>query len=1259
MLTDGEPTAAYDVGGAGGKFRKRPLRRPQATPYDRPPTALRNPSWLTKLVVDPASKLINAGAQRFLAPLFRKRLPPPPLHSPPTPGLLHLFCTERRQESIDVLQDSGPNNHSGVLQTKVHESSGAAYHSDSNAFSELEGLLKQKTFTRYEIDRMMELLRSKVVDSSIGDFDRRVEADYSTPAPVLSGGLLEENKTERLTSRGVFTTPVVSSKIHENGVASPAELAKSYMDSRPSKVSPSTLSLRSQAVRQDASLLKMVPYDSKSPIISLANRPIGRVGVPENGFNTSRSRGRSAIYSMARTPYSRVCATNKASGSMDYVFGRPSSSQSMLEHDESFQSKQLSGKRRSSVLDDDLGSGGPIRRIRQKPNLLSHEVSGVSKHRLRLTQRVSNFVEENPDYRTPSTSRAHVPNKSCETAAKILEHLDKLTPKKKSSESKLASLKEKTPSKLTSMVDGQGVRIHEDSDSSKLLQNAQDSYKSEDHFSAATPDSHISDLPKLDSVKENGAMKLVDMANPLTNNELMHQNFVTPEKKHATSSYENAFQLHHDVQAIGSAPKPVTEVITKAEISLVGSTQFISKELSGDKASTSPEFRTPLGFLSKRTSEVTPDGVIKGVKNSCSPTSVDAHQSPQVTQSTLVSDKLEQTYSNKVLSTAFSLPSVTETKGSSSIFWNGSKPESSSSPANLAPDATGSLSKLSESDNSQKADNIDVPLVASIATSATFLSSKSAPSNTSSLCNGQLSPSNAFSSTSILASSNCENHGFTTSGPSEAATFTTSVTATNVAASTSTASGGSSIFSGNSSAASFSTGTLFQSTVFNAGGSVDNAKPSLPGFGSATGLQQITTTQFGSSMSALASGTSGLTSFGSTSSSTTPFSSGAMFGPTSTASSESNLTGSSSAVISNVFSFGSSSSAPSSTPAAPFTFNFGASSTASPPETKTLASFSGATPGVFNFGSSSVASSSSSATAAVFNFGGSSVAPSSTNVTTTGFGFNGTASPSSISATPGGTSTSSISLVSASSNATPGTFTFSPSSSTCSQSTPMTSSSAGVGVFGSGWQSPAFGSSPSPTGFTFGASSSSFSTSNTAPMAFGSSLGASSSPAFTFAAAPSTSASLSMLGSSTATFDAAPGNNDQMNMEDSSMAEDPVQSSAPTVSVFGQAASSSPPSSVTFGSTVPLSNPFQFGGQQNPATPQNSSLFQATVPTPNPFQFSGQQNPAAPPSASPSPFQPPGSLGFSTGGSFSLGSSGNDKSGRRIVKINRNKNRRK
>lgn len=93
MATAGEdttanaPSAAYEGGGAGGKFRKRPFRRAQATPYDRPPTtALRNPSWLSKLVVDPASKLINAGARRLFASFSRKTLPPPPSH-PPLPAI--------------------------------------------------------------------------------------------------------------------------------------------------------------------------------------------------------------------------------------------------------------------------------------------------------------------------------------------------------------------------------------------------------------------------------------------------------------------------------------------------------------------------------------------------------------------------------------------------------------------------------------------------------------------------------------------------------------------------------------------------------------------------------------------------------------------------------------------------------------------------------------------------------------------------------------------------------------------------------------------------------------------------------------------------------------------------------------------------------------------------------------------------------------------------------------------------------------------
>ncbi|KAK4284012.1 hypothetical protein QN277_000902 [Acacia crassicarpa] len=81
--------------GAGGKFRKRPFRRNQTTPYDHPPSALRNPSanrnygWFSK-PVDPAQTLITTGAHMLFSSVFRKRLPAPPPSistSPPNPLL--------------------------------------------------------------------------------------------------------------------------------------------------------------------------------------------------------------------------------------------------------------------------------------------------------------------------------------------------------------------------------------------------------------------------------------------------------------------------------------------------------------------------------------------------------------------------------------------------------------------------------------------------------------------------------------------------------------------------------------------------------------------------------------------------------------------------------------------------------------------------------------------------------------------------------------------------------------------------------------------------------------------------------------------------------------------------------------------------------------------------------------------------------------------------------------------------------------------
>lgn len=82
-------------GGAGGKYpkAKRPFNGSARPPPYARPAALQNPSttngWLSKLVVDPASKLISASAHLFFSSsLFRKRLPPasPPPHIPPPPG---------------------------------------------------------------------------------------------------------------------------------------------------------------------------------------------------------------------------------------------------------------------------------------------------------------------------------------------------------------------------------------------------------------------------------------------------------------------------------------------------------------------------------------------------------------------------------------------------------------------------------------------------------------------------------------------------------------------------------------------------------------------------------------------------------------------------------------------------------------------------------------------------------------------------------------------------------------------------------------------------------------------------------------------------------------------------------------------------------------------------------------------------------------------------------------------------------------------
>ncbi|GJX68331.1 hypothetical protein Tco_0304058 [Tanacetum coccineum] len=121
---------------------------------------------------------------------------------------------------------------------------------------------------------------------------------------------------------------------------------------------------------------------------------------------------------------------------------------------------KMARKRRSSVLDD-LGSGGPMCRIWQKANLCS-QGSSLSEHKSEFVssalnlllcsepeRKASKAIVENGKTSMRNSGYAFVPTQSTQMASKILEHLERTSPKEKNSSSRLAGTTEKSANKLT------------------------------------------------------------------------------------------------------------------------------------------------------------------------------------------------------------------------------------------------------------------------------------------------------------------------------------------------------------------------------------------------------------------------------------------------------------------------------------------------------------------------------------------------------------------------------------------------------------------------------------------------------------------------------------------------------------------------------------------------------------------------------------------------------------------------------------------
>ncbi|PON79826.1 hypothetical protein PanWU01x14_010580 [Parasponia andersonii] len=1333
-----KPYEGGGYGGAGGKFRKRPFRRSNHTkPYDRPPTAFRNPNnnggWLSKLV-DPAHRLITSSAHRLFSTVFRKRLTPP---QPPSP--------EANYEARNKQQEAVAKDFPGTQHGAIDQSDGPSNSSRGGELTELEQIS--------EIDRLTALLHSRTVDLAIEDQEKRSEvvpfkpvasADRqeglrktSSPGVILeSEGLPKTPAPENRMKSQHVSTPVVSSTVLEGDITSPTEvveLAKSYMHKKPT--SPSMLGIRSQAIKENSAAIytRNLTSPSNLPITPLVSRTAGHVNARENGFITPRSRGRSAIYSMARTPYSRVHPANSLKGVENAVevYAGPSSS-SQYAQDQNLLSRSKPGafKRRSSVLDNDIGSYGAIRRIRQKPNLLSSRglslpISGSpfsssgnglgsesaqnpssSVLKPSFGEPKHNFIEpstENGENIVPNTT---VPSKSSEMASKILQQLDKLvSPKDKSSQPKVLSSMDTSRCKLSpSMLCGQALKSLEDVDSSKFLGEVQNNKLLDGSLSKRMTDALEFTSQGQDNVKENGPLKLNsaygkstlkmngrDCTIPEANGEdstVSRKDAVpsivtsvpaaySPHKKRAfrMSAHEDFVDLDDDSHSNGAISDSFSEGKEKVKSSLAERKISGTEDVKLDKASAFTEIKpvatemnqntdmgthaensTNLVFQNTSSPSVTVLPTVFNTESSLTSNSAillkESNVSPPIFN---FGDKIPSTRDADAASPIFNLGVKTSDKvpqsqfifSSSSVSEHGnaefnaslSKPATSSNLSTAAAGAIDSVPKFPEPDKADSEKNSKVTsrtpgttLPSAVSTSSANIFSFSTTSDVS-LNNG----SSASTSSTPLVFNN-----MTSQNSSNGLLF---------------ASSGSNISTASSLTLANSSSSLSTSTP----------APSLPA---------APVFNFGSSMASAEVAPVLQTS-------SVPTASVFKFGTCTDSTAVAPASETSSVPVLPVFEFGSTvptavtpvletSSVPAIT-----VFKFSTPTTVPPvSETSDVACETIKTKldtGVGNLSSSPFSGTSAAITSTVstlFGFSAAAAATSSTVATQSEGPFGvGNASVPSSQASPTGTVlatfTQSIPLQFGSSGSSPtfglsGSTTLSSGSSSFGSTTAAepfssgttlglgssslseanlvsSSSSSTASLSGSTWQPPkspafAFNSTPS-SGFSFAATTSASTTTNSspaifgastpsastngAPMIFGSSNGASSSSPFLFNSSSGPASTQPVFGSTSPfAFGASSVNNDQM---EDSMAEDTVQASATMAPGFGQPTISP----FVFGSGPPsVSNPFQFGGQPNLANPQN-----------------------------PSPFQASGSLG--QGSNFSLGSGGSgvDKSNRKYVKV--------
>ncbi|KAL0912071.1 hypothetical protein M5K25_018016 [Dendrobium thyrsiflorum] len=1305
---------AYE-GGTGGKFRRQPARRP--SPYDRPPSAVRGlrglatpaasgSGWLSKLV-DPASRFITGSASRIFSSVFRKGLRGLPEAEGPEQN-----CQVRPYvpDPVDV-----PPSESQIQEAV--DGHNPTKNLETHGISEIEQLLKQNKYTRAQVDYLTGLICSRAIEPTGQESENYNEKVLVSDNRIGVGNSsfnrnLSVSESPLNNPQAVAASPAEIAKAYMSSrlpKASSSAIGLQSHGFREDKSSPFS--------GPSATKPHGLPVIPRSVLRFSEPHELSGAGYP-----TPKPRGRSAMYKMSRSPYFKVDpAINVMASKYTTLSDAPASSQGTPGSTSKSDGRQAL-KRGRSILDSEYGSFGPIRRIRQKSGLISaanarllspsssrgfpllqldkedlmdptssHQPSSLNelKHASSGLQIDENRNDKIFSYNVPS-----VPGHSIETSRKILEQLDKFTPPEKKSIMKPMGMDE-SPSKLTNdMLNGRALRSMENVDTSKFL--SMDIVGTQDLRNAKDPQKHGgSHLEKLGKAQEDSPSKLdvqgvkfAMVAGPSIRSADIPNTFpatVVSKKKPAfqMTAPEDFLELDEEEEAVDVSIQSTLNVVkteskfaeTEASISGVSALEVplpsSSKSLSVSSsipfteikdaydASHNSEkensFRFPVatnkssGLSSPSLTPTMPSQSHDKLLTQSEQTVVPSFIFGSVAKESLIESKPDQSPDGKIQLERSSLlsggkheaeslhkspgigafsgmsalggakvsafgASVTSTQSNGSVH-------SSSLPSLLAastPDANPRLpmSLLSSNSNLAAASSSSSPLSATLPAFSSAITFNFRADSTAVPVSVSLS---SDKSNSVDAEEKVSNKSPFRSFNSPTTLVASSFLSTG---NSNTSLMGSSSFPGSGGAPSVeampssSMSTTTNSTGVSSSGSAFAALPSLSTnnsglFGASAFVQTnstgVSAANSSSEKSSTNSGAIGGSIFG-----VPPVQSGtsnSLFSQSSTTQPGSSSSATLGLTSSSLSAFGSSSASV-----------FGSNSSSSP-------GFGQVSFGITNqsakpFGSTSGFSfSSASSTSSSSGFSFSSVTGvSSTNSTL----FSSVASASN--------SSSGLTFTTGSGTLNSG-FSFSPSASSSSQDGNTFSPAATSGLFGSSSlgssssiSSSQFGSSPS-TGFSFGLKSTASGVSS-----FG--FGSSSGPPFSFASSSATVSAATAtpvfeMRSTSGGFSSASQNNDQMSVEDT-MADDTNQAPVPTVT-FGQP-NSTPYTNFVFGAAAPSSGTsiFQFNSQQNTQTLQNPNPFQAGV------------NPD-----------------FAPGGSFSLGSGGGDKSSRKIVKVRRDKLRRK